>query len=356
MLLKCPHCSAPVTLPEGQSSMECQYCHSLIREPAAPSVGQRSNVGGVMVIVGALGCVVVVGLVLLLVGVSPLIMLASPTPPSIVTAPVPAVPLPTPVPAMPVPRSPVTKVSSFGEAGTGPGQLSHAVRLAVASDGAVFVAESTTGRVQKFTAQGAYVDVITLPPDALTKQLGVFGLTMDVKDHLFVNRVGDVLIYDAKTLALVRTIAGSYPDRYFHGGLDADATGHLFALTDRTGDVDLVTVDAKGKAVKRKRVNAKDVAVDGVGTKVLVGDELTVLDAKDEVVAKVGDVKGSAVALDGKGHVFVATGSTVEVFDLKGGRLQSLPVRADDLTLDSAHRLITLSGSTVEVHEVELSP
>lgn len=355
MLMKCPHCSAPVTLPKGQTSMECQYCHSVIREPAAPSVGQRSSVGGIAV---AVGCLVLLVGVMVLFGVGPFFMFLrpSPPPPVAVSVPVVAAPLPEPVPAMPAPRSPVTKVSSFGEAGTGAGQLSHAVRIAVASDGAVFVAESTTGRVQKFTAQGAYVDVIALPPDALTKQLGVFGLTMDVKDHLFVNRVGDVLVYDAKTLGLVRTIAGSYPDRYFHGGLDVDATGHLFALTDRTGDIDLVTVDAKGKAVKRKRVDAKDVAVDGVGTKVLVGGELTVLDAKDEVVVKVGGVKGSAVALDGKGHVFVATGSTVEVFDLKGGRLQTLPVRADDLTLDAAHRLVTLSGSTVEVHEVELAP
>ena len=355
MLIKCPHCSAPVTLPKGQTSMECQYCHSLIREPAAPSVGQRGSVGGIAV---AVGCLVVVLGAAVLFGVVPFFMYSRPsaTDHFAVSAPVVAAPLPEPVPAMPAARSPVTKVTSFGEEGTGPGQLSHAVRIAVASDGAVFVAESTTGRVQKFTAQGAYVDVITLPPDALTKQLGVFGLSMDVKDHLFVNRVGDVLVYDAKTLALVRTVAGSYPDRYFHGGLDVDATSHLFALTDRTGDVDLVTVDAKGTALKRKRVDAKDVAVDGVGTKVLVGDELTVLDAKDEVVVKVGGVNGRAVALDGKGHVFVATGSTVEVFGLKGAKVQSLPVRADDLTLDASHRLVTLSGSTVEVHEVEFAP
>jgi hypothetical protein len=246
------------------------------------------------------------------------------------------------------------RVLAFGEAGTGAGQLNHPVQLAVAPDGAFFVAESGTGRVQKFDPSGKYLDVITLPPDALTRQLGVFGLTSDLKGHLYVNRVGDVLVYDAATLTLKRTVEGRYPDVYFHGGLAVDPTGHLFALTDRTGDVDLVTVDPSGKRTGKKRVDAKDVAVDGVGTKVLVGDDLLVLDAKGEVTSKVAGVHARALALDGKGHAFVAKGSTVEVFDLKGARLLSLPVRADDLALDPQHRLVTLSGATVEVHEVDL--
>lgn len=351
MNVKCPHCNAPTTLTDGEASRECPYCHSLIRAPADPSVpGPRKSPVGLIVLILA-GVVVCAG-----AGAGMFLFTAvkAPPPPPPVVVTVPTSPPPQPADPPPPPPSPVKRVLAFGEAGTGAGQLDHPVQLAVAPDGAVFVAESGTGRVQKFDASGKYVDVITLPPDKLTKQLGVFGMTMDVKGQLYVNRVGDVLVYDAATLKLARTIAGSYPDVYFHGGLAADPTGHVFALTDRMGDVDLVTLDPSGKRTGKKRVDAKDVAVDGVGTKVLVGDDLVVLDAKGEVTSKVAGVDARSLALDGKGHVFVAKGSSVDVFDLKGTRLRALPVHADDLALDAQHRLVTLSGGVVEVHEVDL--
>lgn len=350
MLTKCPHCNAPTTLADGEASKECPYCHSLIRAPADPSApGPRSSPVGLIVLIIA-GLFVCLGAG---AGVFLFTAVKAPPPPPVVVA-VPTSPPPQPADPPPPPPSPVKRVLAFGEAGTNAGQLDHAVQLAVAPDGAFFVAESGTGRVQKFDSAGKYVDVITLPPDKLTKQLGVFGMTMDVKGQLYVNRVGDVLVYDAATLKLSRTIAGSYPDVYFHGGLAADATGHVFALTDRTGDIDLVTIDPSGKRTGKKRLEAKDVAVDGVGTKVLVGDDLVVLDAKGEVASKVAGVDARSLALDGKGHVFVAKGSTVEVFDLKGTKLLTLPVRADDVALDAQHRLVTLSGGTIEVHEVDL--
>lgn len=349
MNLKCPHCNAPTTLADGELSRECPYCHSLIRAPADPAVaGPRSSPVGLIALVIA-GVFVCLG-----AGAGMFLFTAkAPSTPPVVVA-VPVSPPPRPAEPPPPPPSPVKRVLAFGEAGTGAGQLERPVQLAVAPDGAFFVAESGTGRVQKFDAAGKYVDVITLPPDTLTKQLGVFGMTMDVKGHLYVNRVGDVLVYDTATLKRSRTIAGSYPDVYFHGGLAVDPTGHVFALTDRMGDVDLVTVDPAGKRTGKKRVDAKDVAVDGVGTRVLVGDDLVVLDAKGEVSSKVAGVNARALALDGKGHVFVAKGSTVDVFDLKGTKLLALPVRADDVALDAQHRLVTLSGSGVEVHEVDL--
>lgn len=351
MNLKCPHCNAPTTLADGEVSKECPYCHSLIRAPADPAVaGPRSSPIGLIVLIIA-GVVVCLGAG---AGMFFFTAVKAPAPPPPVAVSAPTSPPPRPAEPPPAPPSPVKRVLAFGEAGTGAGQLDHAVQLAVAPDGSFFVAESGTGRVQKFDSAGKYVDVITLPPDKLTKQLGVFGLTMDVKGQLYVNRVGDVLVYDAATLKLSRTIAGSYPDVYFHGGLAADPTGHVFALTDRMGDVDLVTIDPSGKRTGKKRVDAKDVAVDGVGTKVLVGDDLVVLDAKGEVSSKVAGVDARSLALDGRGHVFVAKSSTVDVFDLKGTRLRSLPVRADDVALDAQHRLVTLAGGTIEVHEVDL--
>ncbi|MBL8920270.1 MAG: hypothetical protein JNJ54_15495 [Myxococcaceae bacterium] len=355
MLVKCPNCAAPARLADGQASMECEHCHTLIRAPAAPELSApRSGSTGVIVAVVAVLLLVVVGVLVVGGAGAALFLVRSPppAPPAPVVTPAPVAPAPLPVKAEP--PKPYRQVLAFGEEGTGPGQLTQPSHVEAAPDGSYFVADSRSGRVQKFDASGKYVDVITLPPDKLTKQLGVFGLAVDVKGHLYVNRVYDILVYDAATLKLVRTIAGDYPDLSYHGGLSVDPTGAVFALTDRMGDVDLRTIDAKGKLTGKTRVRAKDVAVDGIGTKVLVGNELLVLDAKGETVSKVPGVNGRAIALDGKGHAFVATGSAVAVYDLEGTRLLSLEVGADDLSLDAQRRLVTLSRSAVTVYEVDV--
>jgi hypothetical protein len=357
MLVKCPNCAAPAKLADGQASMECDHCHSLIRAPAAPEVPTPR--GGSTGLIVAVVAVVLLGLVGLLVvggaGAALFVVRAPPPPPAPIVTPVPVAPAP-PAPVKVEPPKPYRRVLSFGEEGTGPGQLTQPSHVEAAPDGSFFVADGRSGRVQKFDASGRYVDVITLPPDKLTKQTGVFGLAVDVKGHLYVNRVYDILVYDAATLKPVRTIAGDYPDLSYHGGLSASPTGAVYALTDRMGDVDLRTIDPKGKLTGKKRVHARDVAVDGVGTKVLVGSELLVLDAKDETVSKVPGVDGRALALDGRGHVFVAKGSSVDVYDLTGTKLLSLEVGADDLSLDAQHRLVTLSRSAVTVYEVDVPP
>lgn len=355
--LRCPHCNAPLTMVEGKPPTECPFCKSLLKqkELSGPPPGGRS--GG-----GAVAIVLVIGAVLLglcVLGGAGLYFAGAPasmaTMPTTIEAPVKPPVVPVKPPAPPEPPSPVKQVLTFGEAGTNPGQLSDAAHLAVMPDGSIFVAESRSGRVQKFDATGKYVDVITVPDDKLTKQHGVFGMTADVKGNLYVNRVGDILVFDGTTLKQVRALMGDYPDKYFHGGLSVDAKGMVYALTDRTGDVDLLVSNEKGKQVSRHRVHARDVAIDGVGNVFLVGDDgLEVQDTKGAVLTKVGGVSGRSLAFDGKGHVFVGGGSQVEVLGTDGTKLVTLPVSASDLALDASGRLYALERDHVTVYEVTL--
>lgn len=351
--LRCPHCSAPLQRDANQNPpTQCSYCHSALtlgQPTTAPGTGRPVTPGNliaaaaVLVLIGG-GCVVS-----MLVG-KPKSAPAAPAP-AVVEAP-PAPPKPPPPP--PAPPSPVKEVLRFGEGGTNPGQLSHANHLAVAADGSFFVGETSTGRVQKFDADGKYVDVITLPPDKLTKKNGVFGMAADAKGHVYVNRVGDVLVYDAATLKLVRTIEGSYPDRYFHGGLAVDAAGNILALADRTGDISLFTLSPAGRILSHHPVHASDVAVDGTGRVFLLGgSSLEVRDAKGQVLSKVG-AEGRAVAFDGKGHVYVSDFSSVAVLSVDGAKLATLPVRGDDIGLDAKGRLVAVDGDHVTVSEVHL--
>ena len=209
---------------------------------------------------------------------------------------------------------------------------------------------------QRFGADGAYQASLVMEGDKLTKQNGIFGLTADASGNVYVNRVGDVLVYEAATFKAVRTLAGDYPDRYYHGGLSVDGTGKVFALTDRTGDIDLVETSPGGKVLSRHRVHARDVVVDGAASRVfLIGDDgLEVQDVKGAVISKVGGVEGRSIAFDGKGHIFVATGSVVEVLSPEGTKTITLPVNADEIALDRSGKLYALEGSKVSVYEVTL--
>ncbi len=350
--LRCPHCSAPLTRGANQQDpTQCSYCHAALTvgKPAvAPGTGRPVTPGNL----------IAAAAVLVLVGGGCLVSMLVGKPKAEPVAPAPVVveaeaPRPAPAPP-PEPPSPVKEVLRFGEAGTNPGQLSHANHLAVAADGSFFVGETSTGRVQKFDATGKYVDVITLPPDRLTKKNGVFGMAADAKGNVYVNRVGDLLVYDAATLKLLRTIEGSYPDRYFHGGLAVDGAGTIHALADRTGDLALITLSATGKVLAQHPVKATDVAVDGTGRLFLLGgSSLEVRDPKGQVLTKVG-AKGRAVAFDGRGHVYVSDFSSVAVLNEAGATLATLPVRGDDIGLDAKGRLVAVDGDHVTVSEVTL--
>jgi sugar lactone lactonase YvrE len=72
------------------------------------------------------------------------------------------------------------------------------------------------------------------------------------------------------------------------------------------------------------------------------------------VISKVGGVEGRSIAFDGKGHIFVATGSAVEVLSPEGTKTVTLPVNADEIALDRSGKLYALEGSKVSVYEVTL--
>lgn len=349
--LRCPNCNAPLTRSGGQDPTECPYCHAALEKlPAAATTSRPPASSTPFVAFGAITALVIIG------GIG--FVAIKPAPPAKPEAPatpsVPVARLEKPKPPPP-PPSPVKEVLSFGEEGTNPGQLQDARQLTVSSDGSIFIADYSSGRVQQFSAEGTYVGQLDMAPDKLTKQLHVFALASDAVGHVYVNRVGDVLVYDAATRKLVRTIAGDYPDRYYHGGIAVDGAGVVYAITDRTGDLDLLKVSPQGKVLSKTRVDARDVAVDGVGRTFLVGDDgLEVRGPKGEIQTKVGGLRSRTISFDGKGHLFIPTGSTVEVLSDQGTKVLSLPVHADEIALDAKGRLYALERKKVTVYEVTL--
>ena len=67
-------------------------------------------------------------------------------------------------------------LTSFGEAGSEPGQLFHPTNLAFAPDGTLYVVDTTNFRVQQFTAEGEYIRGFGGPgsaPGTFTRPKGI---------------------------------------------------------------------------------------------------------------------------------------------------------------------------------------
>ncbi|HEY0881532.1 MAG TPA: hypothetical protein VGD87_08375 [Archangium sp.] len=103
-----------------------------------------------------------------------------------------------------------------------------------------------------------------------------------------------------------------------HGGIAVAGTGTVYAVTDRMGDGAVVKTNGTGKLAGTVKVDAKDLAVDG------------------------------------KGHVFIARGSSVEVVSPGGDQRVTLPVATDEVALDAQGRLDAIESGVVSVYEVTI--
>lgn len=369
----CTTCGARLEW-RGAPVIECEYCHTKIQAPPsillAPKAAARSSGrGGWMFMIGLTATLVTVGVVK---GRSSskttTISTTTVSSTSISTSNTTqvSVKVEKSEPAKPAPVG--KQVLRFGEAGTNAGQLSTARALAVTPSGEIVVAESSTGRVQVFDAKGVYQRLITLPPSALTKELTVFGAGAGPNGEVVVSRAGDLLVLDVAGGKVAKTIRGSYPEVFYHGDVDVVPDGSIHAITDRTGDLDVLHVSPAGKVLgKVAKVNAEHVAVDGVGTMFLTkrfDGVVDVRDAKGETTRKFSQgnpARGKLyhpgpVAIDGKGHVFVAESSRVIIFDREGAFLGELEVGAiQDLAVDREGKLYVLAADHVTKYELALT-
>lgn len=362
--MKCPSCGAAVPWVEGVASVECSYCHThvVLRAPvpsAAPLDSPRPS-GMLFALAG--GALVVVGVILAVMLLAGGRTASSPAVPGATATPATPAPTPPPVPTPPAPPpapKPWKALRSFGELGTGPGQFTSPRAIAVTDDGQVFVAEADTGRVHHFDATGAFVRLVELTADKLTKQKRVFGMSADHAGHVWVVRSGDLLQLRVADGALVKTIAGDYPDTYFHGSVAVDATNHVHATTDRTGDHDLVVFDASGKKVHRhKNIDSEAVAVDGLGTLFVARDsQVDVLGPDGAVKGRFeAKVSGRVIKVDDRGHFYGDASPGIGVYAPGGKLLVTLDVPPfNDFALARDGSLVVLHGDgKVTTYEVTL--
>ncbi len=363
--MRCHNCGASLRPRPGLPVIECEYCHVTIATPAAPLVtaAPARKAGRLWVVLA--GAAIVIG------GVASAVKRERPTTSSssvvivsssksVVSSSMTTSVTTTPPPTPPPPPPPALReVLRFGAEGTAPGTLTSPRALAVAPDGTIFVAETGTGRVHRFDATGVFQAVFTLPPSKLTRDLNVFGLAAGADGHLWVSRGGDLLALSATDGKIVRTVAGSYPETWYHGDVVVAPSGNVHAITDRTGRHDVVTVSPAGQVLGRlTNAGATHLAVDGLGTVFLSrrhADKIDVISDDGTVRARFAAASPGVILVDPHHRVYVESGGGLAVFDDTGRFLRQLELPpVIDATFDHDGKLVVLRKDGVTRYEVRL--
>jgi len=290
-----------------------------------------------------IGCIVAIAAVALVTvggGVAAFMMLRSAAPtPSAVAISIPAIATPT-IPAIATTTATKEKAAAltvWGEAGNGAGQLTDARSITVDMDENVYVADYDTLRVQKFDTTGKFQWIVQVPKDTFAGNKGIWGMAVDSKNVLWVNRTAALFKLSTADGKLLGTIQGNYDDKSFKY-IGLDAVGNIATLHTLAGDTDLLLMDPNGKVRKRvKNVPEHGLAMDGAGN-VYLSDEfegqIQVIDPQGTIKSKFGSKsdkhtsRPEYLAVDGKGHIFAETGEGLDVFDQGGGYIKTIDTSA----------------------------
>lgn len=344
----CPKCGAPVTydpnLPGGTA--RCAYCQSQIAlpnelrgEPArvleqfeiniAPQVARGAKKAISLLLLIPVFIVILVFVVILAVFGMVNQMIRS------VTAP-----FKTPIVTRSGPSGSRTDdpansfasvVLKFGSEGIGPGMMTDARSIAVDGKGNIYVGEYSSGRIQVFDSSGKFMTQWMADP-----KMPLRGLAADRKGTVYVVQHGNITRYDSETGKSLG------PVDYSEGGGFDDVTvtpdGGLLCAWYRGSD-DLVRFTADGKVARtikaaistqaeRSELNTR-VAIDGLGNIYALGtftnavfkfrSDGKFLNRIGSPGRQPGQISGAnAIAVDGKGRVFVSDTKGVQVFDGDG--------------------------------------
>ena len=225
----------------------------------------------------------------------------------------------------------------FGGEGMGAGQFKDNRSVAVDSDGNIYSAEYTGGKIQVFGPDGKFKKLLMVD-----EEKALLDMVADRTGNLYVLMVGVIYRFNTKLGEETSRIEKIYAEDLAIG-LD----GLLYA-TVRPGDI--VVMTPEGKEVKRfkdiaaqanlKHPDIQSITLDGEGNIYALdrsgyyvlkfskdGKYINRFGGKSESGRK--DVKGvfgffpNDIAVDGKGNVFVSMVNNILVFDTNGAYIDS---------------------------------
>ena len=344
----CPKCGAPVEFshdPLNQShTVKCNYCNSVLAEPTMGRPAQiiHLKVEGLpknvkfpkwvllVFLLPLLG--VGAGIIAMIAGLSPLFFSGNKnTNSSRTNSNSNSLPFGG---TRPEPEF-ATVLLKFGSEGIGPGMFTDARSIAVDANGNIYVGEYSGGRIQAFDSSGKFITQWTADP-----KMPLRGLAADRKGTVYVVQSGKIQKFEGSTGATLGNV--NYGEGSGFDDVAVAADGGLVTAWSRNSD-DIVRFDAHGSAVKtikeaissvtdRSELNHR-VAIDGSGNIYALGtfnSAVFKFSPDGKYMNKFGgdgDKPGQfrapqAIAVDGKGRVYVSDIKGVQIFDADGRFLQ----------------------------------
>jgi DNA-binding beta-propeller fold protein YncE len=224
-----------------------------------------------------------------------------------------------------------TETLKFGSEGIGPGMFKDARSIAVDGSGRIYVGEYIGGRIQVFDPAGKFLTQWTVDP-----KMPLRGLAADRKGTVYVVQRGKIVRHEGETGKLVGEV------NYAGGGgfddVSMSADGGFVAAWYSNRD-DVVRFNSAGEVTRTIRAAISStsgdselntrVAIDGLGNIYALGsfNNAVFKFAPDgKFLTRFGDDgdqagqfrAASAIAVDGKGRVYVSDIKGIQVFDANG--------------------------------------
>lgn len=354
----CPKCGAPVNYEQdvvgANLTARCSYCNSSLSVPderrGVPAhvvnIDLR-NTGAkatkwlvILVLIPVVG--VLIGVIALGGFLAPLLRGGSNTTNDKKTI----IPTWPNIPATKEKGSEATKpLLSFGSEGIGPGMFKDARSIAVDGSGKIYVGEYIGGRIQVFDPSGKFLTQWTVDP-----KMPLRGMAADRKGTVYIVQRGRITRYEGETGKLLGEMA--YAGGSGFDDLNAAADGGFVAAWYSNRD-DIVRFNSAGEVTRTIRAAISStsgdselntrVAIDGLGNIYALGsfNNAVFKFAPDgKFLTRFGDAGNEAgqfraafaIAVDGKGHVYVSDIKGIQVFDSNGRYLKVF--KSDGLAFD----------------------
>ena len=340
----CPTCSGPLDYSrEAGTVVTCRFCGQSVIVPervqGASERAQRASA----VRTAAIGCISWwTFLLLIIIGLGAvaffLLRPSPPTPSSTVTTapatPVPPADAPEEVPA----GASFRVVLSFGEEGIGPGGFEDARHIALDGEGYLYVGEYTGGRIQRFDPTGKFITQWLVDTEQALR-----GLAADRNGVVYVVQRGEIRRYQGATGEALGT--WSVDSRIRFDGVYPALDGGMLAFGGSAGKGQIVRFDAQGQARLVFETQARNprAALDGLGNIYVMGgfsergglnEAVFKHDPEGRFINRFGSLGSEpgqfraphALAVDGRGRVYVSDINGLQVFDGDGRFLERLEI------------------------------
>ena len=341
---QCPKCGGPVNYEQdvvgANLTARCSYCNSALSvpdevrgRPAQIINIDLRNTGAkatkwilLIVLIPVIG--VVVGAIAMGGFLVPLLSKVNSLNVNTTTPPTRTGPV---VPGKEKRKSFATVMLDFGAEGIGPGMFKDARSIAVDASGKIYVGEYSGGRIQVFAPQGKFITQWTVDP-----QMPLTGMAADRSGVVYVVQSGAISRHAGDTGNLLGQI--TYSGGWGFDDISVAADGGLVTAWYKNRD-DIVRFNSAGQVASTIRAAISSVtdeseldthvAVDGLGNIYALGtfsNAVFKFSPEGKFITRFGDDGDQpgqfrapqAIAVDGKGRVYVSDIKGIQVFDTNG--------------------------------------